>query len=381
MANKKFFMADGYANLLDEYIFNFHDHEQEIVQGTYSAFDNAYLPVLRQQGIDMAYISIGGEHTAQVMYGATDRYFFWDAHKNLDMFACEEENGMGQFVLCRSAADIDRAAAEKKIAVIAALSGGRPLEGKSNYQTLANLRTLYRAGLRAIQLTGNGRNRLGDGCGQHRTQGRLTDYGIQVIHEAERLGIILDTAQLNDAGFFDMAEQTAMPLLDSHTCAREISNHPQNIGRERMEAIAHSNGVVALNFRTALVSTEKTIGTVNDLLRQIDYAVEVAGIEHVALGPDYCGFKTPKDRKHLRGFANIGFVESDYQTPYQSEKYPGYLDAVWYGIRDNDFIEGPTCRERFGEIIEALESHGYTDEHIAALVGGNLRDFYKRVLK
>ena len=84
MDGKKFFMADGYANLLDEYTFNFHDHEQEIIRGEYSAFDNAYLPVLRRQGVGMAYISIGGEHTAQVMYGATDRYFFWDAHKNLD---------------------------------------------------------------------------------------------------------------------------------------------------------------------------------------------------------------------------------------------------------------------------------------------------------
>lgn len=381
MKEQSFFLVDGYANLLDDYGFYFNQHEQEILRGACSAFDEAYLPVLRKQGVGAVYLSVGGEHTAQVMYGSTDRYLFWDVHKNLDMFACEEERGMGQFILCRNAADIDRAIAENKIAVIAALSGGKALEGKSNYQTLANLRTLYRAGLRAVQLTGNGRNRLADGCGQHRTQGRLTDYGVQVVKEADRLGMIIDTAQLNDAGFFDLLEQTDTPLLDSHTCSRELSDHPQNIGRERMEAIARSGGVVALDFRTALVATDKEVGTLADLLRQVDYAVEHAGVDHVAFGPDYSGFKTPKDRSKLRGFANVGFVESDYQTPYQSEKYPGWLDAVWYGVRKNDFIEGPTCRERYGEIADALLQHGYSRDDCAKLLGGNLLRLYKAVLK
>lgn len=377
---KKYTIADGYANLLDEYVFDFYQHEQEIVRGQYSAFDSAYLPVLRQQGASALYLSIGGEHTAQVMYGATDQHMFWDAHKNLDLFACEEERGLGSFILCRSAADIDRAIAEDKIAIIAALSGGKALEGKSNYQTLANLRTLHRAGLRAVQLTGNGRNRLGDGCGQHRTQGKLTDYGVMVVREADRLHMLLDTAQLNDAGFFDLAEQTQSPLLDSHTCSRELSDHPQNIGRARMEAIAASGGVIALNFRTALVAAEKESASTEDLLRQVDYAVETAGIDHVAFGPDYCGFKTPKDRTMLQGFANLGFVESDYQTPYQSEKYPGYLDGVWYGIRKNDFIEGPTCRERFSELIDALQRHGYDDADCVKLLGDNLLRLYRQVL-
>lgn len=195
------------------------------------------------------------------MYGSTDRYLFWDVHKNLDMFACEEERRMGQFILCRKAADIHRAIAENKIAGIAVLSGGKALVGKSNYQTLANLRTLYRAGLRAVQLTGNGRNRLADGCGQHRTQGRLTDYGVQVVKEPDRLGMIIDTAQLNDASCFDLLEQTNTPLPDSRTCSRELSDHPQNIGWHRMEAMARSGGVVALDFRTALVATDKETGS------------------------------------------------------------------------------------------------------------------------
>ena len=49
MEGTKYFLADGFANLLDEYVFDFHDHEGEIVRGTYSAFDQAYLPVLRRQ--------------------------------------------------------------------------------------------------------------------------------------------------------------------------------------------------------------------------------------------------------------------------------------------------------------------------------------------
>ncbi len=100
----------------------------------------------------------------------------------------------------------------------------------------------------------------------------------------------------------------------------------------------------------------------------------------MALGPDYSGFKTPKDRSLLRGFSNLGVVDSDYQTPYQSEKHPGYLDCVWYGIRKNDFIEGPTCRERFAEVVKALQDHGYQDEDCAKILGENLLRVYRQVL-
>ncbi len=268
-----FFLVDGYANLLDDYTFYFNQHEAEVTSGRCSAFDEAYLPVLRRQGVGMIYVSVGGEHTAQVMYGATDQNHFWDAHRNLDMFLCEEENGTGSFVLVRRAADIDRAIRENKIAVLATLSGGKPLEGKSNYQALANLRTLYRSGLRSIQLTGNGRNRLADGCGQHRTRGKLTDFGVAVVKEADRLGVLLDTAQLNDTGFFDLLEQAKNPVLDSHTASRELSDHPQCIGRDRMKAIGENGGVVGISFRTALVAMERQEAGIDELMRQIDYAV------------------------------------------------------------------------------------------------------------
>ncbi len=375
-----FMMVDGYANLLDDYIFDFCANEDAILAGKHSAFDNTYLPILRKQGVGLIYLSIGGEHTAQVMYGATDKFKFWDAHKNLDMFLAEEEQGLGNFVLVRKAADIDKAIAEDKIAILATLSGGKPLEGKPNYQCLANLRSLYRAGLRAVQLTGNGRNRLADGCGQHITEGRLTNYGVQVVKEAERLGMIIDTAQLNDAGFFDLAEITALPLLDSHTCARELSDHPQNIDLKRIEAIAKSGGVIALNLRAPLLAMAKDAALIEDLLKQLDYLIKYAGIDHIAIGPDYAGYKTPVDRSKYQGLSNVGFIESDYQTPYQSERYPGYMEAVWYGIRKDDFVEKVGCRENYSLLPQILKEHGLSDKDCAAIMGENLLKLYRKVL-
>lgn len=378
---KNFMLADAYANLLDAYTFYYNQNEAAVTAGNLSAFDAAYLPVLRQQGVGMINLVVGGEHAPQVMYGATDKHYFWDVFKNLDMLHTEEENGTGSFVLCRTVADIDRAIAQDKIAILATISGGKPFEGKANFQTLANMREFYRAGVRSFQLTGNGRNRLGDGCGQHCTMGKLTDYGVAVVREANRLGMLLDTAQLNDTGFFDLMEQTTAPVIDSHTASRELSDHPQCIGRDRMHAIGENGGVVAINFRTALLAMHEETATVDHLLRQIDFAVETAGIDHVALGPDYCGFLTPKNRDLLKGFCNLGEVDSDYQTPYQSEKYPGYLDCVWYGIRKNDFVEGPTCREKFTEIIPALQAHGYSDADCAKILGENVINLYRTVLK
>ena len=63
------------------------------------------------------------------------------------------------------------------------MEGGRPLEGKPNFETLVGLRTFYNLGLRALQLVDNGRNRIGDGKGESRTKGGLTNFGISVIKE------------------------------------------------------------------------------------------------------------------------------------------------------------------------------------------------------
>lgn len=385
------FRVDAFQNISDEYIYKFLEREQDVITGKYHAFDEVYAPRLRAQGVNAVNMAVGGERCVQVLYSDTDVYRFWDAHKKLDILNSDLEGGAQSFILIRSAADIDQAQKENKIAVFATLAGGRPLQGKANLNLLSSLRSLYRMGLRSLQLTGNNRNRLADGFGQTRTRGKLTNFGRQIVTECNRLGILLDTAQLSDYGFYDLVEHAGgRPVIDSHSCAAEISSAvsdregiaTRNLSDKRIKTIADTNGVIGVNFRAALVAGEKESATIDDLLRQIDHIVEIAGINHVALGPDYCSFKTPVDREKVIAFGNLGpdACDFDYKTPYSSEKYPGLVDGVWYGYRKNDFVEDVSEMESFSNIIPALKNHGYSEDDLNKLLGENMIRVYKEIL-
>ncbi len=374
-------VCDVFQEILDEYVYAFLLHEQDVINGKRHIFDEVYLPVLKQQGVNIVQMAVGGDHIAQVMYSASE-HRFWDAHKKLDVLHTELEAGCQSFVLCTSANDIDMAIKHNKIGILATISGGRVLHGKTNLNLLSSLRSLYRQGLRCIQLTGNGRNRLADGVSQTRTRGRLTSFGEQVVREADRLGMILDTAQLSDHGFYDLLSLYKKPLIDSHSCAASVCQHARNIDDKRIKAIADSGGVIGLSFRSALVSPEGQPATLSWLLKHVDHITNLVGIQHVALGPDYGAYKTPVDRKAIQGFGNLGpdHCAFDRKTPAQSEKNPGWIEGIWYGIRESDFVQSVEEHEDFSTITDALLDHGYSQLECRMILGENILRVYREVL-
>jgi len=375
------FVCDGFQEMLDDYVYQFLFQEQQAITGERRIFDEIYLPVLKNQGANMVNMAVGGDHIAQVMYSASE-HRFWDAHKKLDILNSELEAGTDSFVLCRTVSDLDSVMENGKIGILATIAGGRPLHGKPNLNLLSSLRSLYRLGLRSIQLTGNSRNRLGDGVAQARTKGRLTAFGEQVVREAERLGMVIDTAQLSDHGFYDLLELTSGPLIDSHSGAAAVCDHPRNIDDRRIKAIAERGGVVGVSFRAALVNQQAERPTIADLLRHIDHMVDLVGVDYVGLGPDYGAYKTPVDRQRIQGFGNLGpdVCGFDRRTPVQSEKYPGWVEGIWYGIRESDFVEGLDEHEDFPAITEALLKHGYSEAECRRILGENFMRVYLEVL-
>ena len=329
-------------------------------RGGERVFDVTYAPRLREGGVNVVNLVVAGDHTAQVIDSASD-FHFWDANKILDMLLSEEEEGGESFVLCRSSGDLDGAVSNGKIAVLTTIAGGRPLEGKPNLNLLSNLRNLYRLGLRGVQLTGNGRNRLADGAAQARTRGGLTHFGAQVVREMERLGRVVDVAQLSDYGLRDVLEHTGDPVIDSHSNARAVCDHPRNLNDGRIRAMIERDGVIGLSFYAALVADGSGRPTVEDLIRHVDHIAGLAGgVDNISLGPNFSGFGTP--------------------TPTQLEKHPGWIEGIYYGIRENDFVDGLDNVSGLPLVTEALVSRGYSEEDVGKILGGNFLRLYRRVL-
>ncbi len=197
-----------------------------------------------------------------------------------------------------------------------------------------------------MQLTWNVRNELGDGVWENRTGGGLTNFGVEIIKEMNRLGMVVDLSHMNREGFFQALDIAQAPLIVSHANACGMSDNPRNLADDQIKAIANQGGLVGILAIPHLVGKGE-VG-IEDMLRHMDYMIKLVGIEHLALGMDfikYDGPRTLKDRHH------------------PLHKVP--------------LIKGFEEIEDLPNLIDGLQKHGYKEEEIALILGGN----YLRVLK
>jgi len=191
-------------------------------------------------------------------------------------------------MLVTTADDIRRAKREGKIAAILGMEGAEGLQGD-----LTILRAFHRLGVRNIGLTWNNRNEAADGVGEQRTGGGLTEFGVKLVDEMRRLGIMVDIAHLAPAGVADLFEVYDGPVVCSHGNAQAVCNHRRNLSDEQLEKIAASGGIIGVTFVPPFLAEKSGEATLDKLLDHIDHIVKVAGIDHVGLGSDWDGFFKP----------------------------------------------------------------------------------------
>jgi len=190
------------------------------------------------------------------------------------------------------------------------------------------LRQLYREGARYMTLTHSMSLDWADSCSDEPISGGLSAFGEEIVHEMNRLGMIVDLSHVSPACMRKALETTEAPVIFSHSSARAVANHPRNVPDDVLVLTKKNGGVVMVNFFSDFVnpvdaarSQKRTDQreklkqlypddegkatsalrqwelknprskqcTVHDLLDHIDQIVNVAGIDHVGLGSDYDG--------------------------------------------------------------------------------------------
>jgi len=302
---------------------------------------DAIAPRLIRDGINVCVYAISGDSYSHSQN--TGRYLE-TALENIDMFLEEAPRSEGMISMIRTKSDLPDKPRPGNISFILHFEGGMPLQG-----SIHQLRNFYRMGLRSMQLTWNFRNELGDGVWENRTRGGLTNFGVEVIKEMNRLGMVVDLAHMNREGFFQALEAAQAPLIVSHANACAMLDNPRNLGDDQMKAIAEQGGLVGIFALPDRVA--KKDANLEDLLKHLDYMVELMGIEHVALGLDfvkYDGPRTLKDRHH----------------PLHERTY----------VKDFEEIED------MPKLLDGLARHGYKEQEIALILGGNSLRVLKSIL-
>lgn len=191
-----------------------------------------------------------------------------------------------RLMLCKTFADIRHAQAEHRIGCLLTMEGAEPLG-----DDLSLLRIFYQLGLRSISLTHARANTAAAGgifaAGGSPTQG-LTRFGRALVHECERLGILIDLAHINPAGFDEICALTTKPLIVSHTNPRNFYDIERNVSDDQIKMIGARGGVVGIN--AILVSPKREESTLDRYVDHLEYVANLIGIDGVGIGFDFCEF-------------------------------------------------------------------------------------------
>ena len=272
------------------------------------------------------------------------------------------------FELAFTAADVERIHGEGRIASLIGMEGGNGIA-----ESLPVLRTLFEAGVRYMTLTHSQNLPWADSATDEAEHDGLTPFGVAVVREMNRLGMLVDLSHVSEAAMNDALDATRAPVIFSHSSARAVADHPRNVPDAVLRRLPDNGGVVMVTFVPGFVSPElrawslartaqrerlaalapgDTVAvdagvaawtaanpppraTLSQVADHIEHVRDVAGIDHVGLGGDFDGIEDTVDGLN--------------------------------GVEDNP------------DLLTELARRGWSDDDLAKLAGGNVLRVMRQV--
>src|SRR5438270_2828812 len=191
-----------------------------------------------------------------------------------------------RFAVCKSFREIQEVRKRGRIAFLITMEGVEPLGTDLN-----QLRVCYELGVRSIGLTHARSNAAGHGgvfAASGSPRDGLSAFGREVVRECEALGVIVDLAHINPAGFEEILSITIKPPIVSHTNVRRYYDIERNISDEQIRKIGARRGVIGIN--SILVSPREEESTLDHYVDQIEHIANLIGIDSVGIGFDFFEF-------------------------------------------------------------------------------------------
>jgi membrane dipeptidase len=262
--------------------------------------------------------------------------------------------------VARTADNLRDAKDSETAAVLLGFQNSDPIEG-----SFEKLDLFHRLGLRIVQLTYQRRNLVADGCGEP-ADGGLSVFGRKLVGELNRLGILIDLSHTGVNSTLETIELSRAPVSFTHANLYEKNPTRRNKSDEEIRALAARGGVMGINGVARLISPEgrQRGATVAEFVDQIDYVVDLVGIDHVGIGLDISEGMTREDfedRKtsFLGAFPELGGGDFPF---------------------DHYYVTGIDSMSKAPIITEALVNRGYSDDDVLKILGGNFLRLLEQVL-
>jgi membrane dipeptidase len=282
--------------------------------------------------------------------------------EEIDIVRRMVERYPGQLELASTAADVRRIQKAGKIASLIGVEGGHQI-GNSP----AALRMFHALGARYMTLTHSLNNDFADSATDDPVHNGLTPFGKAIVHEMNRLGMIVDISHVSAETMRQAIATSRAPVIFSHSSARALLDHPRDVPDDVLRLLPANGGIVMVNFYPAFIAEgyrrrgadraaeearakalypgqpdrrkaaldawdaahPEQPATLSDVADHIEHVRKVAGIDHVGIGSDFDGI----DGTHPEGLEGV-------------DRYPA--------------------------LFRELARRGWSDADLAKLSGGNM---------
>ena len=245
-----------------------------------------------------------------------------------------------QFLLAGTLSDIYNARDKGRLAISFDIEGMNALGGDINmveiYHTL---------GVRQMLFAYNLNNSAAGGC--HDIDIPLTKFGVEILAEMNRVGIIVDASHVSYLSSMELIERSSSPVVFSHSNPWSIWRHQRNIKDEQIKACAAKGGVIGLNGLAIFIGDNDSSS--ESLLRHLFKLIDLAGTAHVGLGFDY----TPDITVDLGAILR---ARPDYWPAGQQ------YDTLNIGH------SGPS---RIPDLVHGMQARGISESEIRGILGEN----------
>jgi len=275
-----------------------------------------------------------------------------------------------KFMLVKSTGDAEESMKLGKIGLAMGMENGAPVDGK-----IENLKFFHARGIRYITLTHGLSNHISDSSydDNHQWNG-LSPFGMEVVAEMNRLGIMVDISHVSDEAFYQAIEISKVPVIASHSSARHFTpGWERNMSDEMIKALAANGGVIQINFGSSFLSQsanewhqemdekraayleengfEKSseeakefqrnyrealpfpYATMADVVANFQHVIDLVGVDHVGVGSDFDGVgdSLPDGMKDVSAYPNLieEFLRLEYSTKDIQAIMGGNLMRVW----------------------------------------------------
>ncbi len=267
----------------------------------------------------------------------------------------------------RTAADIRRAHAEKKIAVLLGVEGGHMIGND-----LRMVRIFSALGVRYMTLSHFYNNEWADSSTDKPAHNGLTDFGKDIVREMNRQGMLVDISHVGDKTFYDALELSKAPMIASHSSCRALCNHVRNMSDDMIKALAAKGGVIQINYERSFLDQAYK----DALDRETGGVVSfIAAVTNKCNNEEAC---ISRERDQL-----TKKLTAEGKLPHVSwERIIDHIDhavklvgADHVGLGSDfdgaDMPDGMEDCSRLPKITQALLHKGYSDEDIRKILGGN----------